>query len=43
LGSKIEELQTQNNILAIGGVIALFLDDELRVRWVTQAINALFP
>ncbi|MBL1263913.1 PAS domain-containing protein [Methylomicrobium sp. RS1] len=43
LRAKIEELETQSNMLSSGEVMALFLDDSLRIRWFTAAINALFP
>jgi two-component system, chemotaxis family, CheB/CheR fusion protein len=43
LRSKIEELETQSNVLSSGAVMTLFLDHELRVRWFTPAIRQLFP
>jgi two-component system CheB/CheR fusion protein len=43
LGGKIEELETQSNVLSAGAVMTLFLDHELRVRWFTPAVSALFP
>ena len=43
LRSKIEELETQSNVLSSGAVRTLFLDHELRVRWFTPAIRELFP
>jgi two-component system CheB/CheR fusion protein len=43
LRSKIEELETQSNVLSSGAVMTLFLDHELRVRWFTPAISQLFP
>jgi two-component system, chemotaxis family, CheB/CheR fusion protein len=43
LRGKIDELELQHNVLASGGVIALFLDQEVRIRWFTPAIERLFP
>ena len=43
LQSKIEELETQSNVLGSGAVMTLFLDHDLRVRWFTPAIGELFP
>jgi PAS domain S-box-containing protein len=43
LREKIEEIETQQNVLASGAVITLFLDQELRIRWFTPAVRDLFP
>jgi two-component system CheB/CheR fusion protein len=43
LHDKIEELETQSNVLSSGAVTALFLDENLRVRWFTPAVSELFP
>lgn len=43
LREKIQELETQANVLASGAVMTLFLDGELRVRWFTPAVTELFP
>src|SRR5262249_1388336 len=40
---KIEELETQSNVLSSGAVMTLFVDQELRVRWFTPAMRELFP
>lgn len=40
---KIDELETQSNVLSSGAVMALFLDHELRVRWFTRGVGAFFP
>jgi two-component system CheB/CheR fusion protein len=43
LRGKLEELQTQSSVLSSGGIMTLFLDEQLRVRWFTPAVSALFP
>jgi two-component system CheB/CheR fusion protein len=43
LRAKIRELETQSNVLSSGGVITLFLDGALRIRWFTSAATELFP
>jgi two-component system, chemotaxis family, CheB/CheR fusion protein len=43
LRTKTDELELQHNVLASGGVIALFLDEGCRIRWFTPAIERLFP
>jgi two-component system, chemotaxis family, CheB/CheR fusion protein len=43
LRSKIQELETQSNVLSSGAVMTLFLDKELRVRWFTPAVSEVFP
>jgi two-component system CheB/CheR fusion protein len=43
LRAKLRELETQSKVLSSGGVITLFLDRALRVRWFTSAISELFP
>jgi two-component system CheB/CheR fusion protein len=43
LQAKIEELETQSHVLSSGAVITLFLDEDLRIRWFTQAVSELFP
>ncbi|HKS55405.1 MAG TPA: CheR family methyltransferase [Steroidobacteraceae bacterium] len=43
LRGKMDELQTQADILSSAGIMVLCLDDDLRVRWFTTAIGALFP
>src|SRR5690606_29509644 len=43
LRSKLEELETQSNVLSSGAVMTLFVDRELRVRWFTPALRELFP
>ncbi|MGZ9211158.1 MAG: GAF domain-containing protein [Candidatus Binatia bacterium] len=43
LHAKIEVLKTQSDVLSSGAVMALFLDQELRVQWFTPDINAVFP
>jgi two-component system CheB/CheR fusion protein len=43
LQAKTQELETQSHVLSSGAVKTLFLDKELRVRWFTPAIYALFP
>jgi two-component system, chemotaxis family, CheB/CheR fusion protein len=43
LRSKIQELETQSNVLSSGAVMTLFLDQELRVRWFTPAVSEVFP
>ncbi|WP_198291332.1 PAS domain S-box protein [Methylosarcina fibrata] len=39
----IRELETQSKVLSSGGVMTLFLDRALRVRWFTTAVSELFP
>ena len=43
LQEKIAELEMQSRVLSSGGVTTLFLDEELRVRWFTQAVRDLYP
>jgi chemotaxis methyl-accepting protein methylase len=43
LCDSVEELRTQSDILSSGAVAALFLDEELRVRWFTPGVRDLFP
>jgi PAS domain S-box-containing protein len=43
LREKIAELEMQSTVLSSGGVMTLFLDEELRVRWFTPGVSALFP
>jgi two-component system CheB/CheR fusion protein len=43
LQEKIAELEMQSAVLSSGGVKTLFLDEELRVRWFTPGVTALFP
>ena len=43
LRDKIDALELQTGVLSAGAVMTLFLDRELRVRWFTAAMEALFP
>ena len=43
LRDKLDELETQSNVLSSGAVMTLFLDEELCVRWFTAALSELFP
>jgi len=43
LRGKVTELETQSDVLSSGAVTALFLDEQLRIRWFTRAVDKLFP
>lgn len=43
LQEKISALEMQSRVLSSGAVMTLFLDEEMRVRWFTSAIEELFP
>jgi chemotaxis methyl-accepting protein methylase/GAF domain-containing protein len=43
LRGKVTELETQSDVLSSGAVTALFLDEQLRIRWFTRAVDRLFP
>ncbi|MGF6545250.1 CheR family methyltransferase [Paraburkholderia youngii] len=43
LTGKIAELEMQSGVLSAGAVMAMFLDQALRVRWFTPSICEIFP
>jgi len=43
LKNKVEQLAMQNRVLASSSVRALFLDNELRLRWFTSSMRDVFP
>ncbi|MET0385534.1 MAG: chemotaxis protein CheB [Polyangiales bacterium] len=43
LSTKLDEIETQHQVLSSGAVMTLFLDEDQRVRWFTAAVSRLLP
>ncbi|HUR41479.1 MAG TPA: CheR family methyltransferase [Verrucomicrobiae bacterium] len=43
LKDKVQALETQSNVLSSGHIMAMFLDEDLHLRWFTPAMTELFP